>query len=220
MRLAVQRGTLLSYTPNLPIEYSQLWKKDVQIHPSKAKHIAEEVFLAESWTQKGGSLEEEYCQKLEEKSKNIHMLWPIACRIHVQQSVPREIKARALLSVQQLPFSLPNTLDDVQVDILAAGEKVIHALHVDWTKKLSSHVLEALVLDCRYLGLWFDPILDVLPETALQRALRMVPNARRLQAGSLGLAAYYAWRLNMNTNIFLRDATSIDKNIFELACFS
>ena len=220
MRFACKRSAPLSDEAIPSVSYKQLVRGEKNIHPSVATDLWEEVFLAEAYLEKGFSLEPVYCQQLEERAKGNDAIWPIATRIHVQSSVERETKARMHLSIQQIPFSLPNSLDNLQVDFLAAGEKIVHALHVDWTKKLAQHVLDILVLDCRYLGLWFEPILDVLPESLFIRSLRQIPKARRLQEGSLGLAAYYAWRLNFDTDLFLRHATAKDKHIFELACFS
>ena|GEM_PF-3745882 len=186
--------------------------------PEHAKDIYEEVFLAWMWVKNQGKLEAHYCEDLEQRAQEIPVLWPIATRIHISQSVEREIKARATLSVQQIPFSLPNVLDPIQVEVIAAGEVVLNALHVDWVRKLAKHTLDAFALDCRYLGLWFEPILDTLPENLLRKALRKIPRARKLQPGSLGLAAYYAWRLNVPTDPYLRKATEIDHAFFQLAC--
>jgi hypothetical protein len=78
--------------------------------------------------------------------------------------------------------------------------------------------LDVLALDCRCVGLWFEPLLDVLPESSLRKALRKIPRSKKHSEGSLGLAAYYAWRLNMRTDIFLKKATEKDIEFFELAC--
>ena len=188
------------------------------IPPQESTNLVEETFLAWAWTEYGGTLEEKYCSDLEARSKSDVRIWPLAARIHVCQSQDREKQARLSLSVQQLPFSLPNSLDPIQVEVLASADRVLNALHVDWVRKLSIHALDILPLDCRYVGLWFEPLLDVLPESALRKSLRKVSRSKKHNEGSRGLAAYYAWRLNMRTDVFLQNATQKDIEFFELAC--
>ncbi len=188
------------------------------ILPSRSNDIHEELFLAWFWTHKGHDLDPFYCADLESRAKAFPSLWPLATRIHIQQSPSREVQARLTLSEQQLPFSLPNVLDEIQVEVIASGDMVLNALHVDWVRKLAKHTLDALVLDCRHLGLWFEPILDTLPEKLIRKALLRIPRARKLQDGSLGLAAYYAWRLNMPTDRYLKQAGESDHDFFALAC--
>ena len=190
----------------------------VMLHPQNSTNLVEEVFLAWAWIEHGGSLEERYCADLEARAESNIQIWPLAARIHVGQSQERERQSRLILSVQQLPFSLPNSLDPIQIEVLASADRVLNALHVDWVRKLSVHVLDILALDCRCVGLWFEPLLDVLPESALRKSLRKVSRSKRLNEGSRGLAAYYAWRLNMRTDIFLKNATQKDIDFFELAC--
>lgn len=190
----------------------------VMIHPQESTNLVEEVYLAWAWIEYGGSLDVQYCSRLESRSQSDMRIWPLAARIHVRQSQERERQARLTLSVQQLPFSLPNSLDPIQVEVLASADRVLNALHVDWVRKLSVHVLDILVLDCRCVGLWFEPLLDVLPESALRKSLRKVSRSKKFNEGSRGLAAYYAWRLNMRTEVFLKNATQRDIEFFELAC--
>jgi hypothetical protein len=219
LRLASRKtGSPIPQIKNISQEHARAMMGVVRIPPQDAETILEEVFLAWSWVEYGGSLEVAYCADLEERSKSNHAIWPIAARVHVHQSLEREKDARSLLSIQQLPFSLPNVLNETQVEVLASGDRVLNALHVDWVRKLAGHVLDVLVLDCRYVGLWFEPILDILPESSLRRALRKIPRSRKRQEGSLGLAAYYAWRLNMRTDSFLKKGTHRDLEFFELAC--
>ena len=190
----------------------------VMIDPKEATNIVEEVFLAWAWIEHGRSLDEQYCADLEARSQSDIRVWPLATRIHVHQSQERERQARLALSVQQIPFSLPNSLDAIQVEVLASADRVLNALHVDWVRKLSVHVLDILALDCRCVGLWFEPLLDVLPESSLRKSLRKISRSKRHNEGSRGLAAYYAWRLNMRTDLFLQHATQKDIDFFELAC--
>ena len=188
-----------------------------EIHPSRGDSLREEVFLSWAWTENGGELSKEYCASLERRSVEHMMLWPIAARVHASQHDDRVIHARRVLSVQQLPFSLPQELDEIQVEVLACGDKILNALHVDWVRKVARHTLDALVLDCRCIGFWFLPILDVLPEELIKRNIKKILRAKKLQKGSLGLAAYYARRLNMDEQKFLERGTKEDQEIFSLA---
>ena len=89
---------------------------------------------------------------------------------------PRQRGARSLgrraLSAQELPYVFPGELDPLMVDVLAAGEKVLPALHVDWIRKLTDWIAPALAQDCKHLGLWFWPVLRSLDPGRLGRPLR------------------------------------------------
>ncbi|MEC7985712.1 MAG: hypothetical protein VX278_11155 [Myxococcota bacterium] len=185
--------------------------------PDQASNIGEQVILTWSWWKSGESVDPDWCRSLEERAKQNDSYWPLAARIHALSSSQRENQARANVSIQQIPFSLPKNLSSLQVEMFAAGDRVLHVIHVDWLRKLTEHLVDALVLDCRYIGLWFDPILDILPEKIMVSALKKIPKARRLRPGSLGLAAYYAWRLGMKTEIFLKNATPKDIFLFEIS---
>ena len=190
---------------------------EVLLDPKQGKDIYEEVFLAWAWNEAGESLSKDYCYDLEERVRDHMDIWPIATRIHAAQHDDRVTQSRIKLSHQQLPFSLFNALDDLQVEVLACGDKILNALHVDWVRKLARHTLKALPLDCQNVGFWFAPILDVLPEEDIKKSLKKLKHMRKIQEGSLGLAAFYAWRLNMDEHIFLSRATQRDKDLFSLA---
>ena len=96
------------------------------------------------------------------------------------------------------------------IDILACGERILPSLHVDWVRKLTGLVANAMILDCRVLGLWFLPILDVLDERKLLRPILAIERARKLSPGSLGLAALYLDRLGQPTAPMLRQASPTD----------
>ena len=208
---------LASEQYNVPTRIAHAILGQTSIDPTEGNNIFEEVFLAWSWNQSGRVLSREYCQQLEDKAKSHMALWPIAARIHALQHDDRVMQARIKLSHQQLPFSLFHELDEVQVEVLACGDKILNALHVDWVRKLARHTLKALPLDCQNVGFWFAPILDVLPEEDIKRSLKKLTRTRKFQVGSLGLAAFYSWRLNMDEDLFLSSAQSRDKELFSLA---
>jgi hypothetical protein len=114
-----------------------------------------------------------------------------AARIHVLTSEPRERAARMALSDQDLPYVFPGELHPLMVEILAVGDRALTALHVDWMRKLSGWVVEALALDLRCAGLWFWPHLRFLSEKRLALTLRKLVRLRRGRPGSRGLVVAY-----------------------------
>ena len=86
-------------------------------------------------------------------------------------SPEREASARRALGAGT-PHVFPGeALDAMMIDVLAAGEKVLPALHVDWIRKLTDRIAPALAQDCKSLGLWFWPVLRSLDSGRLGRPL-------------------------------------------------
>ena len=79
------------------------------------------------------------------------------------------------LSNQQIPFVMPNSLHETQVYAIAAGHLILHKMSFTRTGfvKLSSLVLETLVLDVDNEGLWLYDILPSLDEKKLGGRLRL-----------------------------------------------
>ena len=202
---------------NIPIKIARVIAGETSLSPDIGENIYEEVFLSWAWNEAGKTLDKEYCRNLEERARKNMVLWPIATRIHAIQHDDRVVQARIKLSHQHLPFSLFQELDEVQVEVLACGDQILNALHVDWVRKIARHTLKALPLDCQNVGFWFAPILDVLPEEDIKKSLKKLKRVRKFQEGGLGLAAFYAWRLNMDENMFLNGASERDREIFSLA---
>lgn len=121
--------------------------------------------------------------------------WPLAAQVHAASSPAREQQGRMRLSEQDLPYVFPGELELVMVDVLAVGARVMPALHVDWARKLTDFAADALVLDCRCLGLWFWPVLRSLATDRLVKPVTELRRARRLPPGALGMAAAYAFRV-------------------------
>jgi len=136
--------------------------------------------------------------------------WVPVARMHALQDLQRENQARMDSSIQDIPYVFPGDLHLLQVHVLAIGERVVPALHVDWVRKLTGLVASAMILDCRSLGLWFLPLLDVLDEKKLLRPIRAIERARKLSPGSLGLAALYLDRLGQANASMLRKASPAD----------
>ncbi len=143
-------------------------------------------------------------------------LWITAARLHAAVSLEREAAARRILSFQSLPYVFPGEIDPMMVDLLAVGDRVLPALHVDWVRKLSTWVAPALAADCAALGMWFWPVLSVLDAGKLSRPLAQVLAGCSVSGGR-GLAVAYGERLGIDTMVLSADCTDLDKRIIALA---
>ena len=124
--------------------------------------------------------------------------WMIpAARLHARVSTEREARARMALSDQSLPYVFPGDVHPLMVDVLACGERILPALHVDWLRKLTTWLAPSLAADCAAMGLWFWPVLDVLDSKKIARELtkRLTGSVR---PGSRGLVAAYGTRLALD----------------------
>jgi hypothetical protein len=122
--------------------------------------------------------------------------WVSVARQHALASGEREASARRALSTQELPYVFPGELDPLMVEVLAAGEKVLPALHVDWVRKLTDWIAPALSLDCKHLGMWFWPVLRSLDGGRLRKPLARLVEAE-LRPGARGMVLIYADRLGV-----------------------
>lgn len=132
---------------------------------------------------------------LERSAQGDAQWWVPAARLHVLSSEARERQARMALSEGDLPYVFPGELHPLIVDALAVGDRVLTALHVDWMRKLTGWLADALVLDLRQRGLWFWPQLRFLSERKIIRPMKKQQKLRRGQPGSRGLAAGYLYKV-------------------------
>lgn len=127
--------------------------------------------------------------------------WPLAARLHAKKSQKREMQSRMALSNQQIPFVMPNSLHETQVHAIAAGHLILHVFHADWLRKLSSLVLETLVLDVDNEGLWLYDILPSLDEKVARRKVEAFLKKRsRSRYGSkkMAVAVLYGYQLGLD----------------------
>ncbi len=141
----------------------------------------------------------------------------LAAQVHAACSEDRVRDARRRLGVQDLPYVFPGDLHPVVVDMLACGDRVMPALHVDWARKLTVLAADALVLDCRTLGLWFWPVLRSLATDRLVKPIARLRRSRRLPPGGLGLAAAYAFRVGGDWQALVAPGGPVDAVIAALA---
>ena len=153
--------------------------------------------------------------ELEETFEGDPSLWIPAARLHASVNLGREAAARMSLSDQSLPYVFPGDVHPMMVDVLACGERVLPALHVDWVRKLTTWMSTVLVLDCTALGMWFWPVLSVLDANKLRRPLVSLAG-QSLPSGGRGLAAGYAARLGLDGTALMEGATELDQRILDL----
>ena len=119
--------------------------------------LVKQLRISRAWMAQGERLDQAVASGLEQRAKNEadDALWVDATRVHVLVSNQRELQARIRLSQQDLPFVLPGELSDLQVDLLASGDRALHVPHVEWLKKLAELAFDTLPLDCRHQGFGF-----------------------------------------------------------------
>lgn len=144
--------------------------------------------------------------------------WVHAARIHVLADSARERAARAHLADQSLPYVFPGELHPLMVDVLAAGDRVLPALHVDWTRKLSKWVAEDLLrVDCQRGAMWFWPILGSMDPGRLVRPLARIIEGSVLPPGGAGLAAAYCLKIGSPAELMNTKNKPLDSLILALA---
>ena len=157
--------------------------------------LASDIRWAQARLDEGVPVPSPWCAALEQRAKGELEHWVPAARIYASAHLDRERQVRMALSEQSLPYVFPGTLDPLQVHLLAAGERVLPALHVDWVRKLSAFVLEALLLDLKFAGGWFWPVLEVLDGRRAVRDVRRMMSRPRQGPGGRGMMAAYLVRL-------------------------
>ena len=104
------------------------------------------------------------------------------------------------------------------VDVLAAGDRVLQSLHIDWTRKLSKWVAEDLLrVDCQRGAMWFWPILGAMDPGRVVRPLARIVEGASLPPGSAGLAAAYCLRIGSPAELMNTQKHSLDSLILALA---
>ena len=169
------------------------------------------------WAEAERSMDLTALDALERATEGHATAWVPAATAHALASPARERRGRMLLSTQELPFAAPGELHPLMVEVLAVGDRVLPALHVDWVRKLTAFTADALPLDARALGLWFWPTLRCLAPDRLLRPLQRLPEARRLPPGARGQAAAYLARVGGDAEAALEGASPADLLIAALA---
>lgn len=166
--------------------------------PAPGADVASRVLVAQAIADGGGALDAAAMAALEADAEGDPEWWVPAARLHVLASEERERLGRMRLSDQDLPYVFPGELHPLQVETLAVGDRVLTALHVDWMRKLTKWVSDALVVDLRVCGLWFWPDLRYMSERRLAPALKKLQRLRRGRPGSKGLMVAYHYRIGQD----------------------
>jgi len=188
--------------------------------PRGQPDLASSILAAQAAADAGQSVDPVVAAGLERRAEGDLTWWVPAARLHVRASPDRERLARMALSTQDLPYVFPGELHPMQVAMLAGGDRVVQALHVDWLRKLTGFVADALLLDGRALGLWFWPILRFLDDKKLARPLGKLVRARRVPSGARGLWAAYLARIGGDPRKLLAAGDDHDVFVYALAVAS
>jgi hypothetical protein len=172
----------------------------LEVNTSESDSFSDRLWKAVALTDRGSTVSD--AGKLEELSRGQIKYWVHATRVHVLSSSVRETQARINLSEQEL---------------LAAGDRVMHVLHVEWLKKLIDEAVAVLALDIAHCGFWVSPILEFLPDAKLKRTFRRILKRKKIVSGGLGMMAYYAHRMRLPTDQIMQSASGADRLLFELA---
>jgi hypothetical protein len=144
--------------------------------------------------------------------------WIHAARVHVLADISRERAARSRLADQSLPYVFPGEIHPVMVDLLSAGDRVLPALHVDWTRKLTRWVAEDLLgVDCERRAMWFWPVLGAMEPGRLVLPLARIGSRDSMPEGALGLAAAYCQRVGAPVERLQAKCGEVDKLLLALA---
>ncbi len=158
------------------------------------------------------------CARMEGEARDQEAIseWIHAARCHASASVAREAEARRALSAQELPYVFPGEVHPLMVDVWAAGEKILPALHVDWVRKLTDWMAPALALDCEHLGMWFWPVIRSLDAGRLKGPMTRLLTGR-MSAGGMGLLTIYAERIGFGFPSINDTLQPLDRRIVALA---
>lgn len=185
--------------------------------PASDGSLAMDILIAQARIDGGEHLSEDQAAELEARAEGDIQWWIPAARIHAICSQDRQRRSRSALANQQLPYVFPGEIHPLMVDLLAAGDRVLPALHVDWVRKLTKWVSQLLVTDLEHLGLWFWPILDSLDQGRLARPLPRLISRRNWPPGGLGLAVAYCHSIGTPGALLLDQCGPTDRLIAALA---
>jgi len=179
--------------------------------------LAQTIHWAEARIEEGSPPDLALLAQLETRAREDLQWWGSAARLHARCSTARENQARMALGEQSIPYVFPGNLDPMQIEILAAGDCILPALHVDWVRKLSGFVLETMILDLRFSGGWFWPLLEVLEGRKAARMIGAMAKRPRKGPGALGMLGAYLTRLGEPLDSILPDFGPVDELVAAVA---
>jgi hypothetical protein len=185
--------------------------------PDDDSTLRSAVLSAQARTDGGAVLDPTMAAELEKRAEGDPEWWIPAARIHGCCSIDRQRQARSILARQILPYVFPGEIHPMMVDVIAAGDRVLPALHVDWVRKVTVWVSPLLVNDLRHCGLWFWPILGSLAPERLARPLPRLIETTKLPPGGLGMAVAYCHSIGTPGALFLDRCSPQDQLMAALA---
>ncbi len=177
-----------------PLERAELGI-DTPPDPSQSDSLPHAIRSALATLDAGGTVPPSLAARLEDDAKNDPVWWVPAARVHLLTSAERERQARAALSDPELPYVFPGELHPRVVHVLAGGDRVLTALHIDWLRKVTRWVGDAALADARAMGFWFWPHLRYLAGGQLSKPFARLLRSRRLPLGAKGMAVAYHARI-------------------------
>jgi len=163
--------------------------------PADAASLGHAIRAALATFDAGGTVDPTLAARLEADAQGDVDWWVPAARVHLLASTERERQARAALSDPELPYVFPGELHPRVVDVLAGGDRVLTALHIDWLRKVTRWVGDAGLADARAMGFWFWPHLRYLAGGQLAKPFARLLRSRRLPVGAHGMVVAYHARI-------------------------
>jgi len=185
--------------------------------PDSGGSLRADVLSAQVRTDRGALLDPAEAALLEQRAHGDPEWWIPAARIHAMASTDRQQIARRALARQNLPYVFPGEVHPMMVHVLAAGDRVLSALHVDWTRKLTQWMTPFLLTDFEKRGLWFWPVLESLDVGRLSRPLPRLAQGTPLGPGGLGMAVAYCHRIGTPGELLMDKCGPLDRLIAALA---
>jgi hypothetical protein len=189
--------------------------------PPEATSLAERLRMGLLRVELGVDLPSvDEARRWEEEATSDPVWWVPAARLHVLVSLERERKTRAALSEGELPYVFPGELHARSVDVLAGGDRVLTALHVDWLRKVTRWVGDTAVADARAVGFWFWPHLRYLAGGQLKKPFKKLLRTRRLAPGAYGMAVAYHHRIGQPWSDLMGGLSPEDRYVAAIAVSS
>ncbi len=185
--------------------------------PPSDGSLGMDILIAQARTDGGDLLPADQSADLEKRAEGDARWWIPAARIHAICSLERQRRARSALANQHLPYVFPGEIHPLMVDLLAAGDRILPAMHVDWVRKITQWTSQLLITDLVQLGLWFWPILDSLDPERLARPLPRLLKRRKWPPGGLGMAVAYCHSIGTPGALILDQCGPADRLIAALA---
>ena len=196
-RRVPEAAAVLDRLPLSPLQRALCGLSPAPALPDPENNVEQATLAGLSLLDGGARPPAAWAARLEAAAEGDPLWWAHAARLHHAADEARERQSRMRLSEQDLPYVFPGELHPLMIDVLGSADRVFSALHIDWMRKLTAWITDALPADQAALGLWFWPVLRFMDERALVAPIRRLERARRAPPGGRGLALAYAHRAGL-----------------------